>query len=717
MRRAQAAEASRRHHDLVHTLGRAVAAQLILAVLAVTGLAIAAVSVSLPTTLAAAALAVATSTVIGLLALRAGVRAAHARGQVATQLERLYLFSRAVCAAPEGDDVVRTVLRAMRDVLGADYSEMAVFTSARGGHVRRTVLADDDLARIDTIDTIERNAPWLTEWVVGEGSPMIAARGTEDSEQLLWLQGRGFVDAISVPLRGRAGIIGVLTVANRPTGQRTFDEEDAELLEVVAADAAHAVRNGEQIERLRHEARHDELTRLPNRAHLQATARDVLRGVERGDVSGMALLLVDLNGFKEVNDTLGHQQGDELLVEVAGRFSDAAGGGALVSRLGGDEFAVLLPGVDNAHDAELRALRLLAALQDPIVVDDLHIEIGAAIGISLAPDMANEVEELLRQADVAMYLAKTGDDGVRVYDVDNDSLSPRRLELVAELREALANQHLKVHVQPQLDLATGRIIAVEALARWRHPARGHVSPEDFVEVAERNGLIRPLTLAVLEVSLAAVSSWQRWAGDQTPSIAVNLSPRMLLDPHLVQEVRAGLARHHVPAHLLTLEITESSVMTDSPRALQALHALRTLGVGLSVDDFGTGYSSLSYLRRLPVDEVKIDRSFVMGMLTESGSASIVRSIIDLGTNLGLTVVAEGVEEQAQLDRLSQWGCTRAQGYLISEPMPIADFPGWLSSHYAVGAPLLVPNPETGEVGVVTRVVTPPAVVPAARRRA
>jgi diguanylate cyclase (GGDEF)-like protein len=402
-----------------------------------------------------------------------------------------------------------------------------------------------------------------------------------------------------------------------------------------------------------------------------------LDGVEAGRSCGVAVMILGLDGFKEINDILGHQQGDLLLGEVGARLRSAVAGAGTVARLGGDEFAVLLP---DAAD-ETRALRVagqaLRALQQPVVLDGLEIEVGGSMGVAVAPAHGRDAAELVKRADVAMSDAKSSSRGVRLFEPDLDTSNPRRLTLVSELRAALQNGGIQIHVQPKAELASGAVVGVEALVRWQHPELGWIAPDEFIPVAERSGLIGPLTSQILDSSLAACAQWH--AAGRDLGVAVNLSTRSLQDADLVEEVARLLHRHGVPAARLTLEVTESSVMADPARATVVLHQLRDLGVRLSVDDFGTGYSSLSYLKRLPVHEVKVDRSFVTGLREEGDDIAIVRAIVDLGRHLRLEVVAEGIEDQATWDLLRSMGCHLVQGWHLARPMPTSELLNWLAT--------------------------------------
>ncbi|MDT7543950.1 MAG: hypothetical protein QOE99_60, partial [Actinomycetota bacterium] len=426
------------------------------------------------------------------------------------------------------------------------------------------------------------------------------------------------------------------------------------------------------------------LTGLPNRTYLHRVMAEVLVELKANPTRRAALMIMDLNGFKEVNDTLGHLHGDLLLREVGHRLIKVLGDVNTVARLGGDEFAVLLPDCPNAAHAEQVAHEVLAALQVPARVDDVELEVGASIGIALAPMHGLDGGVLLKRADTAMYAAKNTGRGAVVYTTELDEANPARLVLASELRQGLTRDEFLVLGQPQADLLTGEVVGVEALLRWRHPERGLVSPDDFLDVAERTGLLRALTAAVLRESVAACASWR--ASGVELSVSVNLSARSLLDPDLFEDTLAVLALHRLPPRLLTFEITEHSVMSDMVGSGAVLDRLRQAGIRLSVDDFGTGYSSLSYLSQLPVDEVKIDKHFVMGLTSTPRDAAIVRSVIDLGANLGLSVVAEGVEDAETWERLFELGCERGQGFWLGRPMPLADIPAWITSHGPVPIP-------------------------------
>nr|WP_275585612.1 EAL domain-containing protein [Blastococcus saxobsidens] len=563
------------------------------------------------------------------------------------------------------------VLSEARDLLSCEHA-MVVFPPDQDGVTTTVALGPDgELRRHEGTDVRAIDH-------VACDAPLLLPRGTRDPEARSRLAGLGLRDAVVVPPSASAGISGALVVGDRLGDVRTFNRDDVLLLETVANHAGVALRNDELIGRLRHDALHDALTGLPNRTHLQRGVTAALADVAAGRAPGAAVMILDLDEFKEVNDTLGHHQGDALLIEVGARLTAAVGRAGSVSRLGGDEFAVLLPATADEDHVFAVARALVQALRQPVPLDGLWVEIGASVGIALAPEHATETAALLKSADLAMYDAKSSTGGVRLYDPDLHATSTRRLTLVSELRAALHDGSVVVHVQPKAEPASGRVVGVEALVRWEHPERGWVPPDDFVPVAERSGLLGVLTSRVLDASLRACAHWR--ASGLDLGIAVNLSTRSLQDPTLVDEVAELLLRHDVPADRLTLEVTESSVMADPGRAVGMLHQLRGLGVRLSIDDFGTGYSSLAYLQRLPVQEVKIDRSFISALGRGADDVAIVRAIVDLGRHLGLDVVAEGVEDQATWELLTSMGCHLVQGWHLARAMPMQELPGWLAVH-------------------------------------
>src|SRR5688572_15427027 len=420
-------------------------------------------------------------------------------------------------------------------------------------------------------------------------------------------------------------------------------------------------------DRDRHQSTHDDLTGLPNWVLLRDRLDQGLAAAARSD-GEVALLLIDLDRFKEINDSLGHSYGDKLLCQVGPRLQSVLRDGDTVARLGGDEFAVLLPAVDGVDEAQSIAERLRESLHQPFDVDGVILDVEASIGIVLSPWHGTDTEELLRNADIAMYAAKELKGGAVVFQPEVHASTPVRISVLGDLRRALdGDDELFLNYQPKITLNGERIEGLEALLRWQHPTQGLIPPGDFIPVAEGTGIILRLTERVLNLALAQQRHWLD-DGRAVP-VAVNLSTRCLLDSGLPDLVARLLTEHRVPARLLRLEVTESAVMGDAARCMEVLERLHDQGVHLSIDDFGTGYSSMAYLRRLPVDELKIDRSFVLGMCTSQQDAVLVRTAIDLGHNLGLTVVAEGVEGEEHVDALRALGCDIAQGFHYARPMP------------------------------------------------
>ncbi|GGK50442.1 GGDEF-domain containing protein [Streptomyces flaveus] len=424
----------------------------------------------------------------------------------------------------------------------------------------------------------------------------------------------------------------------------------------------------------------DPLTGLPNRQWLLERTWTALEDAERIGARS-ALMLIDLDRFRSVNDTLGHLAGDRLLLQIADRLRLALPRGAEAARLGGDEFAVLLPVADSTTSATRVARNLVAALGSPLDLDGLTLVLEASAGLAVFPDHALDAEGLLRRADVAMYQAKRDRTGVEVYESKRDSNTPDRLGLLGDLRRALDTGDVELHYQPKVRF-DGQVAGLEALVRWVHPERGRVPPDEFIAIAESSGLMPHLTEYVLETALGQVARW-RAQGLYVP-VAVNVSPRDVHTPGFAGGVAARLARHGVPAGALQLEITEHVLLEDPHRAAATLAALTGHGVKMSLDDFGTGYSSLVHLRRLPVSELKIDRSFVARLAVDTEDAEIVRCTVDLAHSLGLLVVAEGVEDDETWERLRDLGCDAVQGWLVAAAMPAEETTAWLRARGSRG---------------------------------
>ena len=428
------------------------------------------------------------------------------------------------------------------------------------------------------------------------------------------------------------------------------------------------------LDRMKYLANHDVLTSLPNRSLLYRRMEEQV--AQRKPEQKMALLLIDLDRFKEINDTLGHSTGDKVLKLLGPRLEAELGDTpGIVARLGGDEFAIFLPNIRNSQQAAVFGHRFLDSVCQVFELEGFRTEISASVGVAICPDQAEDVSTLMRYADVAMYHAKISLQGVALYDAEHDPHSAKRLELMGALGRAIRENELLLHFQPKVSLSSDRVYAVEALLRWNHPDIGFVPPSDFIPIAEMSNLVYPMTLWVLEKSIMQGKEWHELGYDV--GMAVNLSAHNLLDDRIVHDLDRLLTQYQLPGYLLELEITESMIMADPNRAQTALARINALGVGLSIDDFGTGYSSLAYLKRLPVQTLKIDYSFIRGMIDNDQDQIIVNSTIHLAHNLGLKVVAEGVETQAVYERLRELGCDSAQGYHIARPMTAEQTQAWL----------------------------------------
>ena len=486
--------------------------------------------------------------------------------------------------------------------------------------------------------------------------------------------------SIYVPLKGESHLvsdgIAEIRIPYEPIAQ-TINEDSNRIALIIAAgflgliliilrivDRASKRLRTEVADHQR-QALHDPLTGLPNRTLFADRVHQSIKLAGRNK-SMLAVMLLDLDRFKEINDTLGHHNGDLLLQQIGPRLTKLLRDTDSVARLGGDEFAVLMIDVSDPPAVVLVAEKIRRELQKPFLVQGLSLHVDASIGIALHPQHGSDVETLLQRADVAMYMAKAAGTGRELYTADRDENSPGRLALVGELRHAIDAGELLLHYQPKVHLRTGEVRGVEALVRWNHPMRGLLPSSEFVPVAENTGLIEPLTMETLRMAIKQARGWLDEAREMT--VSVNLSVRSLLDTTLAREVDFLLNRFKVPAHILELEITESSIMADPTRARATLVQLASMGVRLSIDDFGTGHSSLAYLKRLPVHALKIDKSFVINMASDENDLVIVQSTIDLAHNLGLEVVAEGVESEEVWNRLRSLGCDTAQGFWRGRPV-------------------------------------------------
>ncbi len=495
-------------------------------------------------------------------------------------------------------------------------------------------------------------------------------------------------DVVAVPLRSGQTTIGTLEVINRLGDSRTFRAADVQVLETIAAHAAVAVENSRLVDRLRYDAYHDRLTGLPNRRRITDALAESVKVHAEDEV--VAVLLFDVDGQRDVNESMGHAAGDKLLAEVAARLRAIAGPGALVGRIGGDEFVVTLR-VESTDATVQLATDMREQLRGPLTVGTLTLDVDTAIGVSIYPDHGNDPEALIQRAELASSAAKVLPYGVQLFHPALESRAVRRLGIAADLRQALDTDQLDVYFQPKVSLADRHLVGVECLARWHHPAHGEVAPEDFVAVAEHTGQLSRLTEVVLCEGLRRCREWAD--ADRPLSISVNLSVRTLLDSRFPDQVEQLLDQYGVAAARVTFEISEPGMLADIERVLPTLFRLRDLGVQLSVDDFGTGASSLSYLRQWPVHEVKIDDSFVHGMVTDSGDLAIVRAVIGLSREFGLSVVAEGVESELTLELLESMGCEVGQGYLFSRPLPYERLEAWFNART---------EPEPTSAGAVRR---------------
>ncbi|MGD9703312.1 MAG: putative bifunctional diguanylate cyclase/phosphodiesterase [Acidimicrobiia bacterium] len=587
----------------------------------------------------------------------------------------LYRFTDTLAGATETDEVIRESLKLARELLRADEA-LLVLAVPDGAIVRR--MGRDGKVRAEAHRGHHLSAPEVA--LVAFEEPIVVARNERDSALRAVAESFGWSDLASAPLSSDHGATGVLVVGNRIADVSTFDRDDLRLLETFARNTTIAMKVGDLVAELKREAvekefqaNHDSLTGLPNRTMLGDRLDALLLSVSPS--AGVAVLFMDLDGFKDVNDALGHHTGDVLLVEVARRLQRTIGKRGTLARLGGDEFAVVVPDIAELDDAIMLAHEICAAAERPFFLDQLSLEVSMSVGVAVAPTHANDSRTLFQRADVAMYHAKAKRSGVEVYDEAHDHSSTRRLSLVGELRHAVESDQLQLYYQPQTDLLTGDVVAVEALARWPHPVLGFVAPDEFIPIAEQSGMIHLLTRWALRTALTDLARWRaRWPQLR---MSVNMSTRNLVDPSFVSDVMQLLAQTGVDPDALTLELTESSVMGDPNRSVVMLGQLNELGVRLAIDDFGTGYSSLSYLKRLPVHEVKIDKSFVMNMAADADDTVIVRSTIDLGHNLGLQAVAEGVEDIETWNLLVGLGCDLAQGYFMAKPMAPAALTAWL----------------------------------------
>nr|WP_294691072.1 bifunctional diguanylate cyclase/phosphodiesterase [uncultured Friedmanniella sp.] len=609
---------------------------------------------------------------LGVVAIfRQSARASRERRTV----QRVYDFARRVELVTPDEAGTRDIVSAVRELLNAD--RVALWLPPYLDEGPRLVIdaADGELEWYDgpgdPDDLIRRRAV-----APGAGGPVLVSAGRADGQEVAALERRGAREVLGAPVTTAAGEPGYLEVCDRQGDIVSFINGDRSALESMLTHVNAAIRQQQLLSQIRYDADHDRLTGLPNRQRLAAEVDALLLAEPAARVG---LVLASLDGYTNVTDTLGHAASDELLLVTAGLLREHASPQAMVARMEGGQFAVLLPGLSLAA-TERAARRLREAASTRAQVAGLDLEVSLTIGVAATPVHGQDSGTLIQRADVAL-LAAHASGGVATYHPVLDQQSLRRLQLGTELETAMADQQITVVFQPIVETRTSDIVSVETLVRWAHPRYGNIPPDDFIGLAEQIGRIGPLTDYVLD---RALDRCRRWLDqDIALSVAVNLSARCLAEPDLVDRVRRALRHHGVPGELLTLELTEGSVVDDTVRNSTVLADLHSLGLRLSMDDFGTGYSSLSQLRQLPIDELKIDKSFVLGMSTSQNESFIARSIVELAHNLGLRVVAEGVEDEVTRDLLAQMGCDKVQGFLVSRPLPEDRLEGWLLARTGV----------------------------------
>ncbi|MHB1885276.1 MAG: putative bifunctional diguanylate cyclase/phosphodiesterase [Acidimicrobiales bacterium] len=592
-------------------------------------------------------------------------------------LEQLYDFGHALGSSQvETGETTWEVLERVQSVMRVNRAEVVLFDNwPRGQHA---ALRDDGRSTVE--DVLLERSPLITEIMVERRASLRVRPSDQGATQMHDPVLGEFREALAAPLANGERVFGALLALDRQEAFDPFDDDDLRLFEALAAHAGTTLERARLVEELRleaesksHQALHDTLTGLPNRALFLERASLALAETGRA-----AVALLDLDRFKEVNDTLGHATGDRLLCEVAECLVRAAHGRATVARLGGDEFAVVVTDIIGPEEAIGIVRDLEAALMRPMSVDGITLAVRASAGVALSPEHGDNVATLLQRADIAMYLAKSKRTGIELYSPSQDQNMQRKLVLGGQLAQALGQRRgLHVAYQPIARRSTGEILRVEALARWDHPDLGQVPADEFIGVAAQMGLIGEITDFVLSEACAQAA---RWRDSGMPiGVSVNLSGRDLTEDSIVAKVAARLAENRLEPGSLTLEVTETEVMADLGEASTVLSKLAQLGSRVAVDDYGTGYSSLAYLHRLPLTELKIDRSFITNMATDQSNAIIVRSSITMAHSLGLKVVAEGAEDELTCAVLADSGCDSVQGYYLSRPVSAEDLTAWLAT--------------------------------------
>jgi diguanylate cyclase (GGDEF)-like protein len=581
-------------------------------------------------------------------------------------LQQLQEYGRTISAAVAHDDVTPSALRGAAELLGATRAYILLLVPDRPGHVWRARYAAGDVrSGVEALDPADPIAA-----VLGSGEPVHIRRHGAATQRRTSLAHLGIGELLAAPLRADGAVVGVLAVANDAGNVDAFDRNDLALFVTLCDQTALTLQNGRLLSALRAEieererrALHDDVTGLGNRAALLEELGERCRN----DPAPVAVAIIGLERFGAVNEALGYERGDEVLRSLADRLRRRLRLSDLLARLTGGEFAVVFDEVADEEAARCAIGSLLDSIAEPIPFGGIEVALGACAGVALRPQHGDDPAQLLRRADAAYRVAKDARRSVEIFDEQRDHDAAGRLLLATQLRHAIEREELTVVYQPKCDLRDGMIRGVEALVRWEHPERGHIPPDEFVQLAEQTGSIHALTAFVFRRALADRRRWAEKGLDL--SLSVNVSARDLDHDWLVREVPGLLSMTGCPPTSLTLEITETQLMADVERARAAITPLHELGVRIAIDDYGTGYSSLAVLRALPLSEIKIDKSFVLDMRADDNDAVVVRSTVQLGQALGLEVVAEGVETTVSWQLLCDWSCDRAQGYLIARPTP------------------------------------------------
>ena len=605
--------------------------------------------------------------IVMFMGYRSYVTQRHERAR----LKALYDASRSLHQSPQIESALVSAARHACDMFEAEFAEILVFPNGPSGSSFRTAVGPGDRLEVMVPLDLSTEHPIWKEVVPTRNGVLLA-----DGANLTREHGPTITDYIAAPLTGKEDILGVFVVANKLGNVSALTEEDLAILLTLAGQVSVSLQNGrladslealtELKEELRYQALHDSLTLLANRTLFREKVEQALLKC-KDRLRFVAVLFLDLDDFKVVNDSLGHAAGDQMLIAVAGRLQGACRPGDTVARLGGDEFAVLVEDITDTSEALAVADRITDKLNNVFSVDNKKVGTRASIGIAFA-DQGEDPDQLLRNADAAMYAAKRNGKGSwQVFEPSMHIEVRKRLELRHDLKEAIAQEELTLSYQPIVDMQTGRIVAVESLVRWNHPERGDIPPSQFIPFAEETGLIGPIGRWVLREACHQARRWEHITSgtESTVRVAVNLSPAQLTDDGLVDEVRRTLLDESLAAHRLILEITETVMMQTSIRKLKEL---KELGVLLAIDDFGTGYSSLSYLDRLPVDIVKVDKSFTARLGFAHEVPQLVKTVVQLGDALGLETIVEGIESIEQFDQIKELGCPHGQGFLFAEPL-------------------------------------------------